>query len=342
MISIADAITSVSQKLGYPYDMYQWLMLFFVYSFFGWVYESLFVSVCKHKWINRGFMLGPMLPLYGSGAIVMLLVSMPFQGHLGLVFVSGCVGATLLEYVTGVAMESLFKVRYWDYSDKPLNFQGHICLGATLVWGGFTVLLVKVLNPQVERILWKTEPSLLQKIVYVISLVAIADFTYSFKSALDLRTILIRLQEARKEAEHLRRRINELLAFANDSKNLHLEQLQQKYKEGTEKARQGKEWLGSYMETRLNAMRLQLEELKKTEWRLDLPNSPELHKYWEELDDIKVRLAVFVEKHKESQRQYSFGIRNLLRGNPDAVTKEDRSLLEELRSILERGKRHPK
>ena len=337
-MNVANTITTVSQELGYPYDMYQWLMLFFFYSFLGWVYESLYVSICKRKWVNRGFMVGPMLPLYGSGAIVMLLASMPFQDNLVLVFFSGCVGATLLEYVTGGVMEKLFKVRYWDYSNKPLNFQGHIWLGATLLWGVFTVVMVKVLNPPVAEVVTDIREPLLQRVVYFISLVAIADFTYSFKAALDLRAVLVRLQEARLDAEHLRHRMDALIAFANDSKNMRLEQLQQKYREGTEKARQGKNRLENYMETRLDGMRLQLEELKSAEKRFGIPHSVEFRKYWEERDDIKVRLAVFVEKHKESQKQYSFGIRNLLQGNPDAVTKEDDSLLEELRSTLKEGK----
>ena len=88
--------------------------------------EATYVSL-KEKpphWINRGFIRGPFLPLYGSGAIMMLVVSMPFQEHLILVYIAGCIGATILEYVTGATMEALFKVRYWDYSDKSLTFRG--------------------------------------------------------------------------------------------------------------------------------------------------------------------------------------------------------------------------
>ncbi len=67
---------------------------------------------------------GPFLPLYGSGAIMMLVVSMPFQDNLVIVYIAGCIGATVLEYVTGVTMEALFKVRYWDYSKNKFNFPG--------------------------------------------------------------------------------------------------------------------------------------------------------------------------------------------------------------------------
>ena len=116
----------------YHYTAIQWLFFFYFYCFFGWCFESTYVSLKSRKLVNRGFCRGPFLPLYGSGAIMMLVVSMPFQDNLVLVYIAGCIGATVLEYVTGVTMEALFKVRYWDYSKNKFNFQGHICLGSSL------------------------------------------------------------------------------------------------------------------------------------------------------------------------------------------------------------------
>ena len=108
--------------------------------------ESVHVSIRTRKLTNRGFLRGPFLPLYGSGAIMMLVVSMPFQENGFLVYLAGCVGATVLEYVTGILMETLFKVRYWDYSKYPLNFQGRVCIGTTLAWGLLTILLTRVIH----------------------------------------------------------------------------------------------------------------------------------------------------------------------------------------------------
>lgn len=110
------------------YKAFQWLFFFYMYCFFGWCFESAYVSAKSRKLVNRGFMRGPFLPLYGSGAIMMLVVSMPFQENIFMTYIAGVIGATTLEYVTGVAMEALFKVRYWDYSNQRFNFQGHICL----------------------------------------------------------------------------------------------------------------------------------------------------------------------------------------------------------------------
>ena len=117
------------------YTAIQWLFFFYFYCFFGWVFESTYVSIKSRHFVNRGFMRGPFLPIYGSGAIMMLVVSMPFQDNLILTYLAGCAGATLLELVTGMTMEALFKVRYWDYSNQKFNYKGHICLSSTIAWG---------------------------------------------------------------------------------------------------------------------------------------------------------------------------------------------------------------
>ena len=94
----------------FGYNGFQWLFFFYMYCFFGWCFESTFVSLKSKKLVNRGFMRGPFLPLYGSGAIMMLVVSMPFRDNVLLTYIAGVIGATALEYVTGVVMEALFKM----------------------------------------------------------------------------------------------------------------------------------------------------------------------------------------------------------------------------------------
>ena len=134
----------------YHYTVIQWLFFFYFYCFCGWCFESTYVSIKTKKLTNRGFMRGPFLPIYGSGAIMMLVVSMPFKDSLILTYIAGCIGATALEYVTGVTMEALFKVRYWDYSKNKFNFQGHICLGSSLAWGFLTILMTEFVHVPVD------------------------------------------------------------------------------------------------------------------------------------------------------------------------------------------------
>lgn len=94
----------------YEYNFIEWIGIFYFYCVIGWCIESSYVSIKSKTLINRGFMRGPFLPLYGTGAIMMLLLSKPFHENIFLVFVAGCIGATILEYVTGMLMEHLFKI----------------------------------------------------------------------------------------------------------------------------------------------------------------------------------------------------------------------------------------
>lgn len=103
------------------YSITEWIAFFFIYSFLGWCIESAIVSFNKRKLTNRGFLKGPMLPLYGSGAVIMLLSTLWAKDNYVLVYICGTIGATALEYVTGVLMEMMFNMRYWDYSNKKIS-----------------------------------------------------------------------------------------------------------------------------------------------------------------------------------------------------------------------------
>ena len=127
----------------YVYGLPQWLMFFYIYCFAGWIFESVYVTLRTKHFVNRGFLRAPMLPLYGTGAVVMLWVSIPVRGNLVLTYLAGVIGATALEYVVGIGMEALFKVKYWDYSDQRFHFQGVICLSSSIAWGFLTLLLTE-------------------------------------------------------------------------------------------------------------------------------------------------------------------------------------------------------
>lgn len=183
----------------YFYTLRQWLLFFYTYCFFGWIFESSYVSILKRKLTNRGFMRGPFLPIYGSGAIVCLFVTIPFRGNYVAMYLAGAVAATLLEYVTGVVMEALFKVRYWDYSNQRFQFQGHICLSSTIAWGFLGVFLVEIIHKPIENFWFKIgsywDGYLEEMIVIGLTIYFVADFTMAFRDAYELRDLLIQLEQ---------------------------------------------------------------------------------------------------------------------------------------------------
>ena len=200
----------------YSYSIIQWLFFFYFYCFFGWCFESGYVSLKKRRWVNRGFMKGPFLPLYGSGAILLLVVSKPFINHWWAVFLAGCIGATILEYVTGVVMEALFKVRYWDYSDQPLNFQGHICLGSTIAWGGLSLLMNYVIHKPIEHFVLWIPSNALTIVTLLLTVYIVWDFSLSFKDALNLRDILVSMEKIKGEMQRIQRRAEIIAAVAGE------------------------------------------------------------------------------------------------------------------------------
>ena len=133
-------------------SFYYIISWFFIYSFLGWVWESVYVSVKKKKLVNRGFINGPLCTIYGLGAVAVYLILKPFDENLLILYVGGVVTATVLEYITGWLMEKIFHTRWWDYSSKKYNLHGYICLGSSVAWGFFTLLLFYVLQPFVSWI----------------------------------------------------------------------------------------------------------------------------------------------------------------------------------------------
>ena len=187
----------------YEYSWYQWLTFFFIYCFFGWIFESTYVSLKKRQFVNRGFLRLPLLPLYGTGAVMMLWVSLPVKDNLFLVYVSGVVAATVLEYVTGWGMERLFKMKYWDYSNQRFNVKGYICLSSSIAWGFFTILLTEVIHRPIERYVLGLPLMVDLVCVIVVSLLFAADTAESVKAALDLAKVLDAMTNMRAELDDI-------------------------------------------------------------------------------------------------------------------------------------------
>ncbi|MCM1541643.1 MAG: putative ABC transporter permease [Blautia sp.] len=330
----------------YQYSVIQWLFFFYFYCFAGWCIESTHVSIRTRKLTNRGFMRGPFLPLYGSGAIMMLVVSMPFQDSVILTYLAGCVGATILEYITGVTMEALFKVRYWDYSNQKFNFQGHICLKTTLAWGLLTILMTEIVHVPVEKLMLLI-PNRILTIVTVVLTVAIAvDFALSFKAAIDLRDILVKMEQAKQELVHIQKRLDVIFAMANEEWENRKEEWESR-KEEWENRREEREirreerndGILAKTEAFTEGLSIRIEDLRTNiEGKLaGIKNmaksrpSKYLENAGEELSDLKTEYAVNVEKRKQLGRIRDFFQRDMLRSNPGMTSVRFKEALEELK-----------
>ncbi len=298
----------------FSYTTDQWLLFFFIYCFFGWIFESTYVSLCKHRFVNRGFMRGPFLPLYGSGAILMLFVSIPVENHLALVYLAGCIAATALEYVTGVCMEKLFKVRYWDYSKQKFNYKGQICLSSTLAWGGLTIFLLKVIHPPIERFVLGLPTQLVSVVTHVLTALVGVDMALSFKAALDVRDVLVKLTALKGDLDNLQNRANVIVAFAQ------ADMLEKK--EELEKRLEGP-----------------LARLESTVSRLEAQKE-KLGEKLPEFEGLKTRVAVTRERLTQVKKNgLDFYGRSLLKSSPSATSEEFKEALKMLKESLGERKR---
>lgn len=133
-------------------DLYHIVQWFLIYSMLGWLVESIYMSVCNRKLTNRGFMRGPMCPIYGVGALTVYFLLQPVCHNIFLLYFSGALVATSLEYVTAKIMLRIFGEVWWDYSQKPFNYKGILCLESTIAWGFYTLGLFLFLHKGVEYI----------------------------------------------------------------------------------------------------------------------------------------------------------------------------------------------
>lgn len=182
---------------------------FFIYCFLGWIYESTYVSIKSRKWVNRGFLNGPVIPIYGCAATLLYLaffndamidLTMSRTAvSILIIFFSGMILASLLEFVTSWLMEKLFHARWWDYSNIPLNLQGRICLPVSLFWGLLSVVMAEWIQPLMDQVVSQIPRRAGELAGYVIAVVFCSDIAVTVAAALQLDRKLADMQRLREE-----------------------------------------------------------------------------------------------------------------------------------------------
>ena len=185
-----------------------WFLWLMIYSIIGWVYESTICSIGHRKLINRGFLNGPYCPIYGTGAVLVLLVLGRIQNPV-LLFFAGAVVTCSLEYLTSWLMEKLFHARWWDYSKRKFNIGGRVCLIGAVVFGAFSVVLVLVLHPFVKSLTDRLTDAALNWTCAILFVGIVSDLVVTVKGLLGTHAVFaeyaVLLQQKRKElADRLR------------------------------------------------------------------------------------------------------------------------------------------
>lgn len=189
------------------FNLFEILTYFIIYSVLGWIMESIVRSICEKKIINTGFLKGPCCPIYGVGAIIMLLFLDGFENKPILIFFIATIILTLWEYVVGVMLEKLFDTKYWDYSDQKFNFQGRICLVNSICWGVLGVVFVKYIHPFVQSTISNVDKNILIYTITICTIVFIVDMIVSIINVKNIKSTLAKIEEMNKE---IKEKLNEL------------------------------------------------------------------------------------------------------------------------------------
>lgn len=184
-------------------SIYNILMLFFLFAFAGWIYECIFVFLRDRKLINRGFLVGPILPLYGFGAVAVYLLLRPFSHIPTLLYFMGMVIATILEYVTGWLLERCFHTKWWDYSEQQYNFQGRIALIPSMFWGILCLAMFDILLPAANKMIDSIPRRMGEFFLGAALLVTAADLFYTVVTMINFRQQMEKLYSLKKELDYL-------------------------------------------------------------------------------------------------------------------------------------------
>lgn len=314
----------------------QWLLFFFIYCFIGWIWESSYVSIRKRKLTNRGFMRGPFIPIYGCGCTLMLAVGMPLMDHPVYMYFVGMISATVMEYITGDMMLRIFKVRYWDYSKAFCNIKGHVCLAASLLWGFFALLMNYVARVPIERKVFMIPDRILHITDTVLLIAFVADFALSFKTALDLRDVILAMERIKDEVDRMEKRVDVVIAFADDA----LIQAKSEISDRVDKQRLLTEERMDELEQRIETARQKLSDMDvklMMENRLDGASDSIIKKRKEFLDQIAEYRACNEHMRRrimESAERRGALYRNMIRNN---ILSSDRfsDSLDEIRKRVE-------
>lgn len=200
------------EKLSYLF------IIFIICSFIGWLIESTLGIFENKKIINRGFLIGPYCPIYGVGAICLILLLKKYYNDFMVLFIMSILVCSILEYITSFVLEKIFCARWWDYSHIPFNVNGRICLGYSILFG-FGGLLITKIYPFIENVLTSIPILAIYITSTVIALILIIDLTISFNIINKLKLSTLELRK--DNTEEIVEKISDILQKkANDFRRI--------------------------------------------------------------------------------------------------------------------------
>jgi len=210
------------------YTLYQLFLYFFTYSFLGWCMEVVYATYRTGKFINRGFLNGPVCPIYGTGIVIVLLVLTPVKDNPLILFFCSIILTTLLELVTGFVLERFFNTKWWDYSVQKYNFKGYICVKFSFIWGIACLIVIDILHVGINDLLMMIPVKLGTILIYIFGFIIFTDLIITILQMANIKRISKEVNElsvlAHKPSDSFGKVLSDITKKTLDS----LEKLKQK------------------------------------------------------------------------------------------------------------------
>lgn len=196
-------------------NILQFILYIIIYSFFGWILESVLKTIYQKKFVNSGFLNGPICPIYGFGAIIMELCLSSLRDKPIILFITAFLLLSLWEYIVGYLIEKIFKTKYWDYSNLRFNIQGRVCLKNSIYWGLLGLIFVKWVHPFIESIVKLIPINTLFYIDIIIGVVILID---TIITIIQITNIDVAIQKLNDLSENIKSKVEELKGLKDKAK----------------------------------------------------------------------------------------------------------------------------
>ena len=320
-------------------ELYFIALYFFVYGFLGWCTEVAFAAWKEHRFVNRGFLNGPICPVYGIGVTLVVHFLSPYRSNLIILYITSTILVTALEWLTGFILERVFHNKWWDYSNMPLNLNGYVCLLLSLIWGVACVLIVDFIHPVIHKLLLYIPVIVGVIILIILGIGMFADLYVTASGILKMNKRLAAMQEIADELHEISDKIGENIykntiaaMETQDAIKDSVTEKQEELKDSfTAKQEEFKDSLAAKQMEFKDSFALKQEEIlgNLTERREEISETLDTVS-----DELKERIASLRKHYSELGEDFTGIQKRLLKAFPKMENKKYSESLDDLREKL--------
>lgn len=322
-----------------PQNFYELVWIFIVYAFIGWCTEVSYAALDTGKFVNRGFLNGPYCPIYGCGVVIVVAILTPLKESLLILFIGSFVLTTALEFVTGYILEKVFHNKWWDYSDKPFNVKGYICLKFSILWGLACTFIMDVLHPIIYKVItWiPFIPGVI--LLSILMCVFIVDCCITVSTILKFNKRLKIMDEMAASIHKLSDEIGENIYENVTGVIEKSEEFQENHPELIDKIAETKDSIAELPQSAKNRL---AETTGATKEKLTDAFEGKKKEYTDALEEKKRQLAELSEKYENLLAEKNHGFHRLMAAFPDMKSRDNNEMLEKYKLRFNIRKKYDK